>query len=96
MNGYGSHTFLINAQGERVWCKFHFKTMQGIENLTQSESGSGRRPDHSTRDLFEAIERQEYPKWRVCASNDRRTGGASPDNAFDLTKVWKHSEYPLD
>jgi len=39
MNGYGSHTFsLINAQGERAWCKFHFKTIQGIENFTAEEA----------------------------------------------------------
>jgi len=50
MNGYGSHTFsLINAQGERVWCKFHFKTMQGIENLTQSESVQLKGEDQTIR-----------------------------------------------
>ncbi|MUG98072.1 catalase [Scytonema sp. UIC 10036] len=69
MNGYGSHTFsLINAQGERVWCKFHFKTIQGIENFTAEEAirVKGEDPDHATRDLFEAIARGDYPKWRVC------------------------------
>ena len=99
MNGYGSHTFsLINAQGERVWCKFHFKTMQGIENLTQQESVrlKGEDPDHSTRDLFEAIERQEYPKWRLCVQvMTEEQAARHRDNPFDLTKVWKHSEYPL-
>ena len=99
MNGYGSHTFsLINAQGERVWCKFHFKTMQGIENLTQEESVQlkGEDPDHATRDLFEAIERQEYPKWRLCVQvMTEEQAARHRDNPFDLTKVWKHSEYPL-
>jgi catalase len=99
MNGYGSHTFsLINAQGERVWCKFHFKSMQGIENLTDEEAVrlKGEDPDHSTRDLFEAIERQEYPRWRLCIQvMTEEQALQHRDNPFDLTKVWKHSDYPL-
>lgn len=68
MNGYSSHTFsLVNAQGQRAWCKWHFKTMQGIENFHREEAIDmlGDDPDFSTRDLFEAIERGEFPKWRV-------------------------------
>lgn len=99
MNGYGSHTFsLINAQGDRVWCKFHFKTLQGIQNLTPEEAAKikGEDPDHATRDLFESIQRGEYPKWRVCVQvMTEEQALHHRDNPFDLTKVWKHSEYPL-
>lgn len=99
MNGYGSHTFsLINAQGERFWCKFHLKTRQGIENLTADESTrlKGEDPDHATRDLFEAIEQGHNPSWRVCIQVMTEAQAARhADNPFDLTKVWKHSEYPL-
>ncbi|MFB2769028.1 catalase [Pelatocladus sp. BLCC-F211] len=99
MNGYGSHTFsLINAQGQRVWCKFHFKTIQGIENFTAEEAirVKGEDPDHATRDLFEAIARGDYPKWRVCIQVMTEEQAAHhQDNPFDLTKIWKHSEYPL-
>jgi len=99
MNGYGSHTFsLINAQGQRVWCKFHFKTIQGIENFTAEEAieVKGKDPDHATRDLFDAIAGGDYPKWRVCIQVMTEEQAAShQDNPFDLTKIWKHSEYPL-
>src|ERR1700726_3349121 len=39
VNGYGSHTYsFINAQNERFWVKFHFKTLQGIQTLTNAEA----------------------------------------------------------
>src|SRR5580693_1720801 len=66
VNGYGSHTYsLINAAGERVWCKFHFKSKQGIRNMTDDEATQtiGRDRESHQRDLFEAIARKEYPKW---------------------------------
>src|ERR1700754_2444876 len=57
MNGYSSHTFsLVSAQGRRVWCKWHFKTMQGIRNFHREEAIEmlGNDPDFSQRDLFES------------------------------------------
>src|SRR5262249_55856684 len=55
MNGYGSHTFKwVNAKGEAVWIKYHFKTETGIECWTREEAVrlAGSDPDHATRDLF--------------------------------------------
>jgi catalase len=99
MNGYGSHTFsLINDNGDRVWCKFHLKTKQGIQNLTNTEAAQIRAedPDHATWDLFEAIENQEYPQWRLCIQvMTEAQAQQHSDNPFDLTKIWKHSDYPL-
>jgi catalase len=99
MDGFGSHTFsLINAQGDRVWCKFHFKTLQGQQTLTSEESSKikGEDADHATRDLFDAIAQGDYPQWRMCIQVMTEAQAAKhPDNPFDLTKVWKHSEYPL-
>ncbi len=99
MNGYGSHTYsLINDANERVWVKFHFKTQQGIENLTEPESAhiKGTDPDHSTRDLSESIEQGNYPRWKFCIQvMTQEQANRHGDNPFDLTKVWKHSEYPL-
>ncbi|MDJ0735718.1 MAG: catalase [Nostocaceae cyanobacterium] len=99
MNGYGSHTYsLINQRGERVWCKFHFKTMQGIENLTAPEASKvkGENPDHATVDLYDAIKAGNYPKWRFCIQvMTEEQAKNHPDNPFDVTKVWKHSDYPL-
>ena len=99
MHGFSSHTFsLINAKGERVWSKWHFKTMQGIRNFNREEAieMAGRDPDFAQRDLFESIRRGEFPRWRVCLqimSEEQARGFRF--NPFDLTKVWSHKEYPL-
>lgn len=99
MNGYGSHTFsLINDKNERVWCKFHFKTNQGIKNFTREEAAemAGNDPDHATRDLSEAIERGDRPTWRFCVQIMTEDQAKSwKYNPFDLTKVWPHGDFPL-
>lgn len=99
MNGYGSHTYsFINEDNERVWCKFHFKTMQGIQNLSAEEAAriKSENPDHAIGDLFEAIEQKNYPKWRLSIQvMSEEQAEKHPDNPFDLTKVWKHADYPL-
>lgn len=99
MNGYGSHTYsFINAKEERYWVKFHFKTRQGIRNMMQQEADriAGEDPDYHTRQLFEAIERGEYPSWtlkvQVMPEKDAEQYRWNP---FDLTKVWPHTDYPL-
>jgi catalase len=99
MHGFGSHTYsLINASGERFWVKFHFKTQQGIKNLTEAEAAAligGDRESHQ-RDLFEAIERGEYPRWKMQIQVMPEADAAkTPYNPFDLTKVWPHKDYPL-
>lgn len=99
MNGYGSHTFgLWNKNGERFWVKFHFKSMQGIKNLSVEKASAlaGTDPDYATRDLFEAIERKEYPKWKFCVQVvSEKDTEKFKFNPFDLTKVWSHKEFPL-
>ena len=99
MNGYSSHTYsLWNAQGERFYVKWHFHSQQGVQNLTEDEATmiAGKNPDFHVQDLFEAIERGEYPKWRVSLQvmpeADADTYHLNP---FDLTKTWPHSDYPL-
>jgi catalase len=99
LNGYGSHTYsLINAAGERVWCKFHFKTRQGIKNFMDDEAArliAGDRETHQ-RDLFTSIERGDFPRWRVCVQIMTEAQAKTFRwNPFDLTKVWPHKEYPL-
>jgi len=98
MNGYSSHTYMwYNADGDYLWVKYHFKTEQGIQNLTREEADvlKGTDPDHATRDLFEAIERGEGPSWRV------EVQIMTPEQAenyrfdpFDITKVWPHDDVP--
>lgn len=99
VNGYGSHTYsLYNDKGERFWVKFHFKTMQGIEFLTNDEAAQlvgGDRESHQ-RDLVESIERGDFPKWRFCVQIMPETDAEKTSyNPFDLTKVWPHKDYPL-
>lgn len=99
LNGYGSHTYsLINAADERVWCKFHFKSKQGIKNLMDDEAARliGTDRESAQRDLFDAIQRGDYPQWRVCVQiMTQRQAEVFRWNPFDLTKVWPHKDYPL-
>lgn len=99
MNGYGSHTFsLINDKNQRFWVKFHFHTLQGIKNLTNEQAAAMRAKDMDShqRDLFESIERKDFPRWRVSIQvmpeSDAKTYKFHP---FDVTKVWSHKDYPL-
>ncbi|WP_426341173.1 catalase [Pseudoduganella sp. S-14] len=99
MHGFGSHTFsFINAGGERHWVKFHFTSQQGIVNLSDAEAAEliAKDRESSQRDLFEAIERGEYPRWtlKVQLMTEQQAAQA-PFNPFDLTKVWPHKDYPL-
>lgn len=99
MHGFGSHTFsLINAGNERFWVKFHLHTQQGIENLSDDEAKEiiGMCRESHQRDLFESIEKGDFPRWtmfiQVMAEGD---AARCPYNPFDLTKVWPHKDYPL-
>ena len=99
MHGFGSHTFsFINAQNERFWVKFHFKTQQGIKNWTDEEAAAAVAHDREThqRDLYDAIERGDFPKWtlyiQLMPEADAEKYRLHP---FDLTKVWPKADYPL-
>ncbi len=99
MHGFGSHTFsMVNEAGARVWVKFHFRSKQGIENLTDAQSAAAIGSDREThqRDLFESIEACDFPRWtlaiQVMSEAQARSHRHDP---FDLTKVWPHAEFPL-
>ena len=99
MNGYGSHTFsMINAKNERFWVKFHLKTQQGIRCLTDEEAEAviGKCRESHQRDLYESIEKGDFPRWTMYIQVVPEMDAAKfPFNPFDLTKVWPHSDYPL-
>lgn len=99
MNGYGSHTYsLWNAAGERFWVKFHFKTQQGIKNRSNAEAARiiGDDRESHQRDLYEAIERGDFPRWTMYVQVMPEADAAkTPYDPFDLTKVWPHRDYPL-
>jgi catalase len=98
MNGYSSHTYKwYNDSGEYFWVQYHFKTDQGIRNLTREQAKriSGEDSNHATRDLYEAIERGNYPSWtlemQILTSEKAKN---FPWDIFDITKVWPHGDVP--
>ena len=99
MHGFGSHTFsMINAENERVWVKFHMRSQQGIENLTDQEAEAlvGEDRESHQRDLYENIENGNFPKWKMyiqVMTEEQATN--MPYNPFDLTKVWYKKDFPL-
>ena len=99
MHGFGSHTFsFVNEAGERFWAKFHFRTQQGIKNLTDEEAAKVVAEDResSQRDLFEAIEQGNNPKWTFYVQIMPEADAADYRfHPFDLTKVWSKKDYPL-
>jgi catalase len=99
MHGFGSHTYsLVNAAGERNWVKFHWVCQQGIKNLSDEEAEAlvGKDRESNQRDLYESIEKGDFPRWKmfiqVMPEKEAATYGHNP---FDLTKVWFHKDYPL-
>ncbi len=99
MNGYGSHTYLwINAAGRRSWIKYHFKTDQGIDFLTQEDADrmAGTDGDAHRQDLWQSIERGDHPSWTLYVQvMPFEDAPGYRFNPFDLTKVWPHGDYPL-
>ena len=99
MHGFGSHTFsLINAAGERNWVKFHWVCQQGIKNLSDEEAEVlvGKDRESHQRDLYEAIENKDFPKWKLCIQvMPEKDALDYKFHPFDLTKVWLHGDYPL-
>lgn len=98
MNGYGSHTYsFINANNERFWVKFHFKTQQGHRYFTNEEAAKviGENRESSQQDLYESIAKGDFPRWNVQIQIMPEADAAKHNYAFDLTKVWPHKEYPV-
>ena len=89
---------MVNAEGERFWVKYHFKTDQGNQFLTQKEADklAGEDGDYHRRDLFNSIKDGNNPSWtfkvQIMPFEDAETYRLNP---FDITKVWPHADYPL-
>ncbi len=99
MHGFGSHTYsFLNAKNERYYVKFHFRTQQGIKNITDAEAQAiiGQDRDSHHRDLYEAIERGEFPRWTLFVQVlSEEQANKLPYHPFDLTKVWYHRDAPM-
>ncbi len=98
-HGFGSHIFSFdNANGERFWVKFHFRSQQGIKNLTDAEAAELVANDRESaqRDLFNQIACDCFPSWKLAVQIMPAAKAETYHiNPFDLTKVWPHSDYPL-
>lgn len=96
MHGFSSHTLsLYNSKGERVWVKWHFKTNQGIKNLTNAEAA--KMPSFGAqKDLVDSINDGDFPSWtvkiQIMSTDEAKRYKINP---FDLTKVWPHKDFPL-
>ncbi|OZJ05069.1 hypothetical protein BZG36_02101 [Bifiguratus adelaidae] len=99
MNGYSSHTLkLVDHSGKFRYVKWHFKTNQGIKNLTaeQAKALASEDPDYATRDLFNAIEKGDFPSWNAYVQiMEPQDVEKYRFNSFDVTKVWSQKDYPL-
>lgn len=99
MHGFSSHAYsFINAENKRVWVKFHFRSQQGIKNLTDQEAGKvvGMDRESHQRDIYEAIEKKMFPKWKVYVQiMTEEQAEAMETNPFDLTKMWLKKDFPL-
>ncbi|MDR2673002.1 MAG: catalase [Coriobacteriales bacterium] len=99
MHGFGSHTFsFINKDKKRVWCKFHWVCQQGIKNYSDAEAAEVVAHDResSQTDLFNAIEAGDFPTWELNVQiMTEEQAQKHPESPFDITKVWKHGDYPL-
>jgi catalase len=100
MQGSGVNTYKwVNKEGEAVLVKYHWEPLkQGLKNLRQSEAEQiqAKNTSHATQDLYEAIERGDYPEWELCVqimSDDEH-----PELDFDPldpTKLWDHEKFPF-
>ncbi|XP_050313119.1 catalase-like [Anthonomus grandis grandis] len=99
MHGYGANTFsLINAEGKFFYCKFHYRSDQPIENLSQAEADrlAGVQSDYYIRDLYDAIQNGDYPSWSFYIQvMTPEQAAKNPYDPFDNSKVWLHGDYPL-
>ena len=99
MHGFSSHAYsFINNKNERTWVKFHFRSQQGIQNYTDQQAGTVVANDREShqRDLYDAIDQGQFPKWTMYAQfMTEEQADQEKNNPFDLTKMWHKDKYPL-
>ena len=97
--GFGVNTYKwVNAEGVGVLVKYHWKPKQGVKSLTQAQANEIQATNfnHATQDLYEAIERGDYPEWELCVQI--MEDGDHPELDFDPlddTKTWPEDQFPL-
>lgn len=98
-DGFGTHTYQwINAAGDRFWVKYHFRTDQGNDFLTQDEADriAASEVDYYRDDLLQAIDHGDHPSWTLSVQvMPHEDANGYRFNPFDVTKVWPKGDYPL-
>lgn len=98
-HGYSGHTFkFVQESGEFVYVQVHLRVDGGFKTLTDEEAGhlAGANPDHGTQELFEAIEKGQFPSWTVYVQTmTPKQAEEFRYNILDLTKIWPHAQFPL-
>jgi len=100
MHGYHGHTHkLVNKNGDWVYAQLHMKSKQGTGFITQEDSQKYS-PDYATKDLYQAIEKGDFPGWDVMvqtmtAKEAEELWEKQKINVFDLTHVWPQGQFPL-
>ena len=98
MQGSGVNTYKwVNAKGEAVLVKYHWEPKQGIRNLTQEEANEiqAKNVGHATQDLYEAIERGDYPEWELFVQMMEDDYHPELDfDPLDDTKLWPEDKFP--
>ncbi|ASV69429.1 catalase [Cytobacillus sp. FSL W7-1323] len=98
MQGSGVNTYKwVNAEGEAVLVKYHWEPKQGIKNLTQEEAEQiqAKNFNHATQDLYDEIEKENYPEWDFFVQI--MSDDAHPELDFDPlddTKLWPEDQFP--
>ncbi|MCR1289256.1 catalase [Shouchella clausii] len=98
MQGSGVHAYKwVNEEGKAMLVKYHWEPVQGIKNLTQKEAEQiqGKNFNHATQDLYEAIEKGDYPEWELYVQ--LMEDGEHPELDFDPldpTKLWYKDQFP--
>jgi catalase len=99
MEGFGVNTYkMVNAAGDTVLVKYHFHPRCGVACLTAEEAAKVQGQDlgSASKDLFEAIERGDYPQWdmfvQIMDDHDHPELDWDP---LDDTKTWPEDQFPL-
>jgi catalase len=100
MEGFGIHTFrFVNEEGKSTFVKFHWRPVQGSSSVIWDEAVkiSGADPDFHRRDLYESIEKGDYPQWDFAVQAfDQRTADKLPFDILDATKLIPEETVPLE
>jgi catalase len=97
MQGFGVNTYKwCNQAGETVLVKYSWQPHQGVKSLTEEDAANIQANDtgHASKDLFEAIERGDFPKWDLYVQMMSDDEHPELDwDPLDDTKTWPEQDF---